>query len=158
MEHPARIMPFDELWHALQTAKAEGLVKEHVGHDGLRLYCYSESCIYERKWNDASLMARGLILDPDSKRVVAIPFTKFFNVGERADSIPDLPLETFEELDGNLIFIFHHKGEWHCATKGSLGSEQAKWAAACRSRGSSRNISSRASRPLTWCRYKAVTA
>jgi RNA ligase len=151
-------MPFDELWHALQTAKAEGLVKEHVGHDGLRLYCYSESCIYERKWNDASLMARGLILDPDSKRVVAIPFTKFFNVGERADSIPDLPLETFEKLDGNLIFIFHHKGEWRCATKGSLGSEQAKWAAACRSTGSSRNISSRASRPLTWCRYKAVTA
>jgi RNA ligase len=84
MEHPARIMPFDELWHALQTAKAEGLVKEHVGHDGLRLYCYSESCIYERRWNDASLMARGLILDPDSKRVVAIPFTKSFRT---ADSI-----------------------------------------------------------------------
>ncbi len=103
-------------------------------------------------------MARGLILDPDSKRVVAIPFTKSFNVGERADSSPDLPLETFEKLDGNLIFNFHHKGEWRCATKGSLGSKQAKWAAACRSTGSSRNISSRASRPLTWCRYKAVTA
>ena len=55
--------------------------------------------------------------------MVAIPFTKSFNVGERADSIPDLPLETFEELDGNLIFIFHHKGEWRFATKGSLGSE-----------------------------------
>ena len=93
-------------------------MKEHVGHDGLRLYCYSESCIYERKRNDASLMARGLILDPDSKRVVAIPFTKSFNVGERADSIPDLPLETFEKLDGNRIFIFHHKGEWRCANEG----------------------------------------
>jgi RNA ligase len=129
MTHPARIMPFDELWHSLQTAKAEGLVKEHVGQDGLRLFCYSEACVYEKKWNDAAMMARGLILDPDEKRVVATPFPKFFNVGERVESIPDLPFETFEKLDGSLIIIFHHKGQWRCATKGSLSSDQARWAA-----------------------------
>jgi RNA ligase len=72
----------------------------------------------------------GQILDPDSKRVVATPFPKFFNVGEKADTIPDLPFETFEKLDGSLIILFHHKGEWRTATKGSLGSDQAKWAAA----------------------------
>jgi len=130
MTHPARMLPFDELWQALQTAKTEGLVKENVGHDGLRLFCYSESCVYERLWNDASLLARGIILDPHSKRVVATPFPKFFNVGEHAESLPDLPFETFEKLDGSLIIMFHHKGEWRCATKGSLASEQAKWAAA----------------------------
>lgn len=129
MKHPARTMQFDELWHALQTAKAEGLVKENVGQDGLRLFCYSESCVYDRRWDETTTLARGLILDPDGKRVVATPFPKFFNVGERADSIPDLPFETFEKLDGSLIIIFHHKGEWRCATKGSLGSDQAKWAA-----------------------------
>lgn len=129
MKHPARTMQFDELWHALQTAKAEGLVKENVGQDGLRLFCYSESCVYDRRWDETTILARGLILDPDGKRVVATPFPKFFNVGERADSIPDLPFETFEKLDGSLIIIFHHKGEWRCATKGSLGSDQAKWAA-----------------------------
>jgi len=129
MKHPARVMPFDELWHALQTAKAEGLVKENVGQDGLRLFCYSESCVYERKWNEAALLARGVILDPDSKQVVATPFPKFFNVGEHAESLPDLPFETFEKLDGSLIILFHHRGEWRCATKGSLGSDQAKWAA-----------------------------
>jgi RNA ligase len=129
MTHPARMMPFDELWHSLQTAKAEGLVKENVGQDGLRLFCYSESCVYDRLWNDASMLARGIILDPDSKRVVATPFPKFFNVGEHAESLPDLPFETFEKLDGSLIILFHHKGEWRTATKGSLGSEQAKWAA-----------------------------
>jgi RNA ligase len=128
MKHPARTMPFDELWHSLQTAKAEGLIREHVGQDGLRLFCYTESCVYERKWNDAALMARGIILDPDAKRVVATPFPKFFNVGERLESIPDLPFETFEKLDGSLIIIFHHKNEWRCATKGSLSSDQAKWA------------------------------
>ena len=129
MTHPARIMPFDELWHSLQTAKAEGLVKENVGGDGLRLFCYSESCVYERRWDAVTLLARGLILDPDSKRVVATPFPKFFNVGEHAEAVPDLPFETFEKLDGSLIIIFRHKGQWRCATKGSLGSDQAKWAA-----------------------------
>lgn len=129
MKHPARTMQFDELWHSLQTAKAEGLVKEHVGQDGLRLFCYTESCVYDRKWNDAAMMARGLIVDPGSQRVVATPFPKFFNVGERTESIPDLPFETFEKLDGSLIIIFHHKGEWRCATKGSLSSDQARWAA-----------------------------
>ena len=129
MIHPARKMHFDELWHALQTAKAEGLVKEHVGQDGLSLFCYSESCVYEKQWNDASLLARGIILDPAGKRVVATPFPKFFNVGERAESLPDIPFETFEKLDGSLIILFRHKGEWRCATKGSLGSDQAKWAA-----------------------------
>jgi RNA ligase len=117
------------LWDGLQKAKAEKLVSENVGQDGLRLYCYSDSTVCEKQWNDITMLARGVILDPEGKQVVATPFPKFFNVGERLDSIPDLPFETFEKLDGSLIILFHHKGEWRTATKGSLGSEQAKWAA-----------------------------
>lgn len=128
--HPARVMAFDDLWAGLQAAKAERLVSENVGHDGLRLYCYSENCVYDRQWSDITLLARGIILYPADKRVVATPFPKFFNVGERMDSIPSLPFETFEKLDGSLIILFHHKGEWRTATKGSLASDQAKWAAA----------------------------
>lgn len=127
--HPARRMEFDELWEGLQAAKAERLVSENVGQDGLRLYCYSDSCVYDKGWNDITMLARGIILDPQEKRVVATPFPKFFNVGERLDAIPDLAFETFEKLDGSLIILFHHKGEWRTATKGSLGSDQAKWAA-----------------------------
>lgn len=130
MRHPARATPFDDLWSGLQKAKADKLVTENVGQDGLRLYCYTESTVYDRQWNDVTMLARGVILDPESKRVVATPFPKFFNVGERLDSIPDLPFETFEKLDGSLIILFHHNGEWRTATKGSLGSDQAKWAAA----------------------------
>jgi RNA ligase len=129
MTHPARKLSFDDLRSGLQTAKAEKLVTENVGQDGLRLYCYSEMTVYDRQWNDITMLARGIILDPEARRVVATPFPKFFNVGERLDSIPDLAFETFEKLDGSLIILFHHKGEWRTATKGSLGSEQAKWAA-----------------------------
>jgi RNA ligase len=75
-------------------------------------------------------MARGLILDPAARRVVATPFPKFFNAGEGGQSIPDLPFETFEKLDGSLIIIFHHAGRWLTATKGAFESDQAKWARA----------------------------
>lgn len=129
MVHPARTMTFDELWDGLQSAIAEGLVYEVAGTDGLRLYCYSQSCVYERQWNTITKLARGLILDADVKRIVATPFPKFFNIGEQIDSIPDVPFETFEKLDGSLIILFHHNRKWQCATKGSLGSAQAKWAA-----------------------------
>jgi RNA ligase len=127
--HPARTMSYTEIVDGLARAKAEKLVTEHVGTDGLRLYCYSKSCVYDRCWNPITLMARGLIIDIEQMAVVATPFPKFFNCGEGEQTIPDLPFETFEKVDGSLIIIFYHAGEWKTATKGSLVSDQAKWAA-----------------------------
>jgi RNA ligase len=74
------------------------------------------------------MAARGLILDPSARRIVATPFPKFFNAGERGQPIPDLPFETFEKLDGSLIIVFHHRGAWRAATKGAFDSAQAIWA------------------------------
>ena len=128
MTHPARALPFDELWDGLRQAVAAGLVRESAGADGLRLYCYTEATVYGRAWDAVTLLARGLILDADARAVVATPFPKFFNVGE-AGTVPDLPFEALEKLDGSLIILFHHKGVWRCATKGSLVSDQAAWAA-----------------------------
>jgi RNA ligase len=128
--HPARVLTYRELTDGLAEAKAAGLVNEQIGADGLRLYCYTKSAVYDRAWTPFSLMARGLVLDADAGRVVATPFPKFFNVGEREDIyIPALSFETFEKLDGSLIIIFWHNGEWKTATKGALASEQAQWAA-----------------------------
>lgn len=120
--HPARILPFRDLVDALQAARAERLVYEQVGPGGLRLYCYTNSCVYNEQWNDATLIARGLVLDVDNQTVVATPFPKFFNASERGENIPDLPFETFEKADGSLIIMFWHAGEWRTATKGAFGS------------------------------------
>lgn len=130
MKHPARTMDFDRLWDGLQLAAASGHVRTATDDTGLHLFCYTDACVYDRVWNDYTMIARGLILHPGERRVVATPFPKFFNVGERMDSIPDMPFETFEKLDGSLIIIFHHEGQWRTATKGSLNSDQSKWAAA----------------------------
>lgn len=130
MKHPARVMTYEELEYALMKAISAREVYEHVGTDGLRLYCYTEETVYERKWNPISLISRGLILDVERRQVVATPFPKFFNVGEAAPTIPDLKFETFDKIDGSLIIIFFHRGKWKCSTKGSLSSDQAKWATA----------------------------
>ena len=47
---------------------------------------YSSSCVYDGQWNDATLIARGLVLDVENQTVVATPFPKFFNaLGARRD-------------------------------------------------------------------------
>lgn len=128
--HPARLMAFADLYDGLRAAVAKKTVNEQAGDNGLRTYCYSRECVYERQWDDITVIARGIVLDVDNKRIVATPFPKFFNVGERDQTIPSLEFEIFEKLDGSLIIIFFHGGEWRAATKGSFRSEQAAWAKA----------------------------
>src|SRR5262245_6818820 len=127
--HPARTVPFRDLLDALRGAREARLVSEQAGPAGLRLYCYTSSCVYDGKWNDATLIARGLILDVEKESIVATPFPKFFNAFERGEAIPDRPFETFEKVDGSLIILFWHDGTWRTATKGAFASPQAVWAA-----------------------------
>jgi RNA ligase len=131
MRHGARTRDFRELLGGLEQELANGNVRRRFEPEtGLSLWVYAEQCVYERAWNEYSLLARGLILHEQQKRVVATPFPKFFNVGERSESIPNMAFETFEKLDGSLIIIYNLNGQWRTATKGSFDSEQAQWARA----------------------------
>ena len=126
--HPAHTIPFDELVTRLKAARDQRVVYERHGSGGLTLYVYTERCVYDGLWDLATISARGLILDLAAKKIVATPFPKFFNLGERDGTAPDLPFEVTEKLDGSLIIIFHHQGHWRTATKGAFDSPQAVWA------------------------------
>ena len=129
--HPAFGMDFAELVVGLEDARARGMVTRRVEANGaLHLYVYANRCVYEDGWDRFALMARGLILDMERARIAAAPFPKFFNVGEKRGTVPELPFEAFEKLDGSLIIAFHHGGRWRAATKGAFSSEQALWAQA----------------------------
>ncbi len=124
-QHPARRMEFDRLYNGLMAEVELGNVSVSH-HDGLDLFTYSRG---ECPWNEFSLLARGLILCPNEKRVVATPFPKFFNYGKVEAALPkDLPFEVFEKVDGSLGILFYHNNEWQIATKGSFTSPQARWA------------------------------
>ena len=129
--HPARQVPFAGLMDGLERARGLGFVHRRVDVTaGLQLFIYTQRCVYEDGWDDFSVMARGLVVDEEAGRVVATPFPKFFNVGERRGEVPNLPFEAFEKLDGSLIIVFHHGGRWRASTKGAFDSEQAVWAQA----------------------------
>ena len=129
--HPARVIDYYTLMEGLERARKLGFVYRRPSADGkLQIYVYTPRCVYEDGWDEFTVLARGLVVDVEAGRVVATPFPKFFNAGERNGAIPDLPFEAFEKLDGSLAIVFHHEGRWIAATKGAFESEQALWATA----------------------------
>ncbi len=129
MIHPARRIHYRELIAGLRDMQDAKLVSARRLGDH-SLWCYAPKCVFDRAWNEITILARGLILDERRERVVATPFPKFWNLGERGESIPDLPFEVFTKEDGSLIILWHDGNVWRTATKGSLDSDQARAAAA----------------------------
>ena len=68
-------------------------VQKHPDAD-LFIYNYSARVQYDRVWNEATLAARGLILDAQMN-YVARPFRKFFNLQEVENSLPSEAFEVF---------------------------------------------------------------
>jgi RNA ligase len=65
---------------------------------------------------------RGIIFDAETGDIIRRPFHKFFNVGERADHLPDTfdlskPHVILEKLDGSMICPFLLNGELIFGTK-----------------------------------------
>lgn len=133
IEHPARVMEFSDLTKGLfaEVEKGNINVGYHPEFPQLALFKYSLDCVMERNWNDFTLISRGLILDLQSKKVIATPFTKFFNYGEieaGSKSIIEPEFTVTEKMDGSLGIMFYYKDKFRFATAGSFISEQAEWA------------------------------
>ena len=129
--HPALQIPFAELRDALRAEAVAGNVRALTGtgpHTGLEIHTYTRQCYYGKLWNPTTVLARGLVLAPAEERVIALPFTKFFNYGEGGGALPSLPFEATVKMDGSLGIAFHWRDKWHVATQGRLDSPQAEWA------------------------------
>lgn len=101
----------------------------------LRLLHYSDEAVFEHKWSDFCKMCRGVVVDIKNKELLAIPWFKFWNVGEdQAPSYAELQkmgeFEVSEKLDGSMGILFFNKeeGKFRVTTKGSFESEQSVWA------------------------------
>ena len=101
----------------------------------LSIYTYTQSCQYSHHWTPVTMQCRGLIVDDQDSRIVALPFPKIFvtamhGVHDFAPPLPAEPFEIFEKADGSLAICYHYDGAWRAASKGSFISEQAQWAQA----------------------------
>ena len=63
---------------------------------------------------------RALLLETGSWNIVSRSFFKFFNQGEpNAHTIDWATARVQEKLDGSLICVYSHRGQWRIATKGT---------------------------------------
>lgn len=105
--------------------------QSHPKFPSLTIVNYTDSCMWDQKWNDVTLACRGIIFDKDTLEVYARPFSKFFNYEQ--EGAPQWSLEdkvmVQDKLDGSLgILYLQLDGTWAVATRGSFNSDQAQWA------------------------------
>lgn len=96
---------------------------------------YEEEAHFEQAWTPFNVTCRGLIVDLATREVLAYPFDKFFNLGERPETEYDklLQLGNFdvsEKLDGSMITLFYDRASRKvlATTKGSFDSEHGAFA------------------------------
>ena len=129
MYHPIKYCfdNFDNFYNVLQTELEKGNIRRAV-YNGLEQYTYTEDTIFNKNWTPHTLCCRGIILDPVAKRIVAIPFPKFFNLGECDTYLTNEELNSsvaYEKYDGSCIIMYYYNGKWNFNTKGSFQSDQA---------------------------------
>jgi len=93
----------------------------------LRIYKYTQECVFSRAWDDITLNMRGTVIDNDGNQV-SNPFPKFFNLEELEPmgiALPNLPYKVYDKVDGSLIQIFKYNGEIVVASAGSFSSAQS---------------------------------
>lgn len=109
-----------------------GLVNEQSHPTApLVIYNYSPKCQFSKAWDDVTKMCRGLIVNKETDEIVARPFGKFFNYDEHIQlglPIPAYEPDVYTKLDGSLGILYWVDDKPFIATRGSFGSEQAKWA------------------------------
>lgn len=101
--------------------------QNHPDIHNLVIFNYTEDVQFRNKWNRVTLACRGLILDMNTLEVVARPWEKFFNFGQRDNRIDSNgPVEVTDKVDGSLGILYRRPdGDFAIATRGSFASEQA---------------------------------
>lgn len=91
---------------------------------------YDNRAQYEGRWNAATTAARGLLINSETNEVIARPFTKFFNWGEREvreldSALLSGPVSVTDKMDGSMGSSYPTPEGLAIATRGSFASEQA---------------------------------
>lgn len=94
----------------------------------LNILCYESKAMIDQHWTPEVRLSRGLIYNPTNLKVVARPFEKFFNHGEKHTPVipSNTPVRLYDKLDGSLGIVYPTQhGKYAVASKGSFTSPQA---------------------------------
>jgi len=88
---------------------------------------YTQDAMWGGNMTNVEKACRGLVVRGDGK-IMALPMSKFFNLGEpQCPVLPDEPYTVWEKIDGSLV-IFWHDEKWRCNTRGSFDNEYIDFA------------------------------
>lgn len=130
------VLPVDLLLKHIE----DGVIRKQVHPqypDQLYILNYGEAAQFDRIWDAATKVCRGLIVAkmPEGDVVIARGFNKFFNLNTEyvlesleANLPQDQPPLATEKLDGSMGVFYRWDHQVWVATRGSFASEQAQWA------------------------------
>ena len=105
-------------------------------NDGMVLLKYN-IIIWNSGFHKFAKIARGKIVDINTKEIISYPFDKFFNINENADTqdyvvrkhlTNNRYLYVLDKKDGSTIIVSKHNGKPLITTNGSFDNEQIDWA------------------------------
>lgn len=103
----------------LERYAREGKIKRS-SRDGYSVWCYTQSTVYDRLWDDVTLACRGLVTRDTDGALISRPIRKFFNVGEPEAVIGSERFFAYDKIDGSLIVVGNDNGNAVVSTKGSF--------------------------------------
>jgi len=122
-------------WTALldHVARKEVTMREHPHYPNLAIFNYTDITAINSIWTPETLQARGLIVDLATNEVIARPFAKFFNYGQKEAPSIDMDAMLYwvdNKYDGSLGIVYYNEysGMFEVATRGSFASDQAQHA------------------------------
>jgi len=112
--------------HDLSPSATLDFLKEELGikysyNEDYDLYVLNYDQINSPKDHKIVKECRSLVLEyTDEFKVVSRAFDRFFNYGEKKPPFKFDKLEAHEKMDGSLVTLFHHKGQWLYRTKSMI--------------------------------------
>lgn len=95
--------------------------KQEVDGGLLALVDYDQ--IKSPRHNKLCDSCRGVIIDVETKQIVCLPFDRFYNFGENQttdDAFDFSSAVAYSKEDGSLIKVYHYRGKWRIATRGTI--------------------------------------
>jgi RNA ligase len=123
----------DKLLHQCQRDGVYARQCSYLSH--IWILHYKDEVQFKKLWTYFNTRCRGLIVDLQNKKLLAIPYFKFFTLGQK--EIPPYEelvklgaFEVSEKLDGSMANLFYDNvtNNIYVSTKGSADSEHSLWA------------------------------
>ena len=113
----------------LADMQEQGMVRKQVHpYAPYAILNYTEKAAFDGVWNEVTLACRGLIYHQGTQEVIARPFKKFMNYGQKGAAVISATelVSVTDKMDGSLgIFYRLPNGNPAIATRGSFMSDQA---------------------------------